>query len=87
MSDYDASYDPKYGYNRNAFAHGTVGTAIMGCVVKIIATAIGLVSEAIHARRDKRRPSSDVVVAGEDSNALSGSGSNKAVISNQRQVE
>ena len=57
MSDYDSSYDPKYGYNRNAFAHGTVGTAIMGRVVKIIVTPIGLVSEAIHARRDKRRPS------------------------------
>ena len=87
MGDYDAGYDPKYGYNRNALAHGTVGTAIMGRVVKIIATPIGLVSEAIHARRDQRRPSSDVVVAGEDSNVLSGSGSNKAVISNQHQVE
>ena len=57
MSDYDSGYDPKYGYNRNAFAHKTVGTAIMGRVVKIIVTPIGLVSEAIHARRDKRRPS------------------------------
>ena len=60
MSDYDAGYDPKYGYNRNAFAHKTVGTAIMGRVVKLIVTPIGLVSEAIHARRDKRRPSESV---------------------------
>ena len=60
MSDYDSGYDPKYGYNRNAFAHKTVGTAIMGRVVKIIVTPIGLVSEAIHARRDKRRPSEAV---------------------------
>ena len=57
MSDYDSGYDPKYGYNRNAFAHETVGTAIMGRVVKLIVTPIGLVSEAIHARRDKRRSS------------------------------
>ena len=57
MNEYDSGYDPKYGYNRNAFAHKTVGTAIMGRVVKIIVTPIGLVSEAIHARRDKRRPS------------------------------
>ena len=60
MSDYNSGYDPKYGYNRNAFAHKTVGTAIMGRVVKIIVTPIGLVSEAIHARRDKRRPSEAV---------------------------
>ena len=57
MSDYDSGYDPKYGYNRNAFAHKTAGTAIMGRVVRIIVTPIGLVSEATHARRDKRRPS------------------------------
>ena len=57
MSDYNSGYDPKYGYNRNAFAHKNVGTALMGRVVKIIVTPIGLVSEAIHARRDKRRPS------------------------------
>lgn len=60
MSDYSSGYDPKYGYNRNAFAHKTVGTAIMGRVVKVIVTPIGLVSEAIHARRDKRRPSGTV---------------------------
>lgn len=57
MSDYNSGYDPKYGYNRNAFAHKTVGTAIMGRVVKMVVTPIGLVSEAIHAHRDKRRPS------------------------------
>ena len=58
MSNYDSGYDPKYGYNRNAFAHNTVGTAIMGRVVKIIVTPIGLVSEAIHAHKDKKRSSS-----------------------------
>lgn len=62
MSDYDSGHDPKYGYNRNAFAHNTLGTAVMGRVVKIIVTPIGLVSEAVHARKDKRRPSSDAVV-------------------------
>ena len=59
MSDYNSGYDPKYGYNRNAFAHKTLGTAVMGRVIKIIVTPLGLVSEAIHARNDKRRPSSD----------------------------
>ena len=58
MSDYNSGYDPQYGYNRNAFAHNTVGTAIMGRVVKIIVTPIGLLSEAIHARKDKKRSSS-----------------------------
>ena len=32
----------------------------MGRVVKIIVTPVGLVSEAIHARRDERRPSEDL---------------------------
>ena len=75
MSDYDSGYDPKYGYNRNAFAHKSVGTAIMGRVVKIIVTPIGLVSEAIHARRDKRRPSEAVEEdAGDQKTAVSNSG-------------
>ena len=75
MSDYDSGYDPKYGYNRNAFAHKTVGTAIMGRVVKIIVTPIGLVSEAIHARRDKRRPSEALEqTIGNQTTAVSNSG-------------
>lgn len=57
MSDYDSDYDSKYGYNRNAFAYKTVGTAIISRVVKVIMTLIGLVSEAIYARRDRRRSS------------------------------
>ena len=57
MGDYESGYDFKYGYNRNAFAHKTIGTAIMGRTVKLIATPIGLVSEAIHNRRDKRKQS------------------------------
>lgn len=59
MGDYDSGYDPKYGYNRNAFAHKTVGMVVMGQVVKMIVTPIGLVSEAVHARKDKRRASSN----------------------------
>ena len=69
MNDYDSGYDPKYGYNRNAFAHKTVGTAIMGRVVKVIVTPIGLVSEAIHAHRDRRRSS---VALEEDKKAAEG---------------
>lgn len=42
MSDCDSRYDPKYGYNRNAFAHKTLGMAVMGRVVKLIATPIPL---------------------------------------------
>lgn len=57
MSNYEDGYNSKYGYNRNAFAHGTVGTAAMGRIVKLIATPIGFVSEAFHARNDKPRPS------------------------------
>ncbi|MCJ1379611.1 hypothetical protein MMC17_002713 [Xylographa soralifera] len=61
MSDYESGYDPKYGYNRNAFAHKTIPTAILGKIVKIIATPIGLASEAIHTNKDKKntRPETD----------------------------
>ena len=60
MTDYKSGYDPKYGYNKNVFAHGTVGTAIMGQVIKVIATPIGLVSEAIQTRNSpKPRSMSD----------------------------
>ncbi|MCJ1394462.1 hypothetical protein MMC18_007340 [Xylographa bjoerkii] len=54
MGDYESGYDPKYGYNRNAFAHKTIPTVILGKIVKIIATPIGLASEAIHANKDKK---------------------------------
>ena len=86
MSDYDSGYDPKYGYNRNAFAHKTVGTAIMGRVVKLIVTPIGLVSEAIHARKDRRQSSTDAVAqqAGSNSSAVEGQ---KMTSSNEGQVE
>ena len=57
MGDYDSGYDPKYGYNRNAFAHKTIGTAVMGRIVKLIVTPIGLGSEAIHHYRDKKKRS------------------------------
>lgn len=55
MGDYKSGYDPKYGYNRNAFAHKTIGTTIMGTVVKLIVTPIGLGSEAIHHHKDKKK--------------------------------
>ena len=57
MGDYESGFDPKYGYNRNAFAHKTLGTALMGRVVKLIVTPIGLGSEAIHHLRDKKKRS------------------------------
>lgn len=57
MGDYESGYDAKYGYNRNAFAHKTIGTAIMGRIVKLIVTPIGLTSEAIHHHKDKKKRS------------------------------
>jgi hypothetical protein len=42
MSDYETSYDPKYGYNRNAFAHKTLPMKIVGKTVKLIAMPIDL---------------------------------------------
>ena len=55
MSNYEFGYDPKYGYNRNAFEHKTPVTAVLGRVVKLIASPVGLVSEAVHAQREKKR--------------------------------
>lgn len=57
MGDYESGYDAKYGYNRNAFAHKTIGTVIMGRVVKLIVTPIGLTSEAVHHHKDKKKRS------------------------------
>ena len=89
MSDYDSGYDPKYGYNRNAFTHKTVGTAVMGRVVKLIVTPIGLVSEAVHARKDKGRSLSNAAAqeAGLKSAASEGASSKKTSILNEGQVE
>ena len=89
MSDYDSGYDPKYGYNRNAFAHKTVGTAVMGRVAKMIVTPIGLVSEAVHARKEKGRSSSNAAAqeAGLNSTASEGASSKKTSILNEGQVE
>ena len=55
MGDYESGYDPKYGYNRNAFAHPTLVTGLLGRTVRLIAAPIGLVSEAVHNRKDKKR--------------------------------
>ena len=89
MSDYSSGYDPKYGYNRNAFAHKTLGMAVMGRVVKIIVTLLGLVSEAIHARKDKRRPSSDAAAreAGLNLSVVEDVSSKKSAISTEGHVE
>ena len=57
MADYEAGYDPKYGYNRNAFAHKTFPQAVIGRIVKLIVTPIGLVSEAVHNQKEKKERS------------------------------
>lgn len=87
MGDYDSGYDPKYGYNRNAFAHQTLGTAVMGRVVKLIVTPIGLVSEAIHACKDQQRPSSNAAAQETTSNGSSAVNGKTADVSAERQVE
>lgn len=53
--DYDAGYDPKLGYNKNAFEHRPVHVKAIDHVVKGIGSGIGLVSEAIHHQKDKRK--------------------------------
>ena len=63
MGDYESGYDPKYGYNRNAFAHKTIPQAIIGRVVKLIALPIGLASEVYHNEIDKQRRSDSRVNA------------------------
>ncbi|KAL8870763.1 MAG: hypothetical protein Q9174_003267 [Haloplaca sp. 1 TL-2023] len=55
-TSYESGYDPKYGYNRHAFQEKTMATAILGRTVKIIATPLGLASEAFKSRKD-RNPS------------------------------
>ena len=89
MSDYDSGYDPKYGYNRNAFTHKTVGTAVMGRVVKLIVTPIGLVSEAVHARKDKGRSLSNAAAreSGLNSAVSEGASSKNTSILNEGQGE
>ncbi|MCJ1298191.1 hypothetical protein MMC08_000980 [Hypocenomyce scalaris] len=52
-------YDPKYGYNRNAFAHKTLPPAIISKTVKVTVAPIGLVSEANHHHKDKKRSQSN----------------------------
>ncbi|MCJ1354416.1 MAG: hypothetical protein MMC33_004404 [Icmadophila ericetorum] len=58
MIDYKSGYDPKYGYNRNAFAHKPLQLKILSRTIKMITTPIGLASEAIHTYRDKKRSQS-----------------------------
>lgn len=59
MADYASGYDPKYGYNRNAFAHKTPATYVIGKILQGITTPIGLASEAIASSKDKKRSKSD----------------------------
>ena len=87
MSDYESGHDPKYGYNRNAFAHKTVGTAIMGRVVKLIATPIGLVGEAIQARKDRRQSSSEPAAQGALTTSSSALDGTNPTSSSKGQVE
>ncbi|KAK7729414.1 hypothetical protein SLS57_001899 [Botryosphaeria dothidea] len=53
-SDYEAGYDPKLGYNTNAFEHRPIHLKAIGSVVRGIGSGIGLVSEAIHHQMDKK---------------------------------
>lgn len=55
MTDYESGYDSKYGYNKNAFAHGTIGTRFAGSLVKAISAPIGLTSEAVQDYRERKR--------------------------------
>ena len=57
MGDYERGYDLKYGYNRNAFAHKAPLQHIMHLTVKLIATPLGLASEAIHHQSEKKKRS------------------------------
>ena len=88
MSDYKSGYDPKYGYNKNAFAHKTMGTAVMGQVVKLIATPIGLVSEAIHSRKSKAQNASrkEDSAASLNSTISEGTGGNNTSITSESQA-
>ncbi|KAL9581214.1 MAG: hypothetical protein Q9203_005986 [Teloschistes exilis] len=55
---YESGYDPGYGYGRDAFQEKTFATAILGKTIKLIATPLGLVSEAIHSRKDGKASTS-----------------------------
>ena len=52
-ASYESGYDPKYGYNRRAFREKTVATAILGRTVKLVATPLGLASEAFKSGKNK----------------------------------
>ncbi|KAH7060760.1 hypothetical protein B0J12DRAFT_737062 [Macrophomina phaseolina] len=53
-SNYDAGYDPKLGYNPNAFDNRPIPLKAIGSVVRGIGSGIGIVSEAIHHQIDKK---------------------------------
>ena len=50
---YEDGYDPKYGYNRNAFAYKTASTGLLSRVVKLVTTPIALASEAAAHNKQK----------------------------------
>ena len=64
MSDYEAGYDPKYGFNRNAFEHRPVHLKVIGGIVRNIAKPIGLVSESMAHTKDKKRTSENSASVG-----------------------
>ena len=55
MATYEDGYDPKLGYNLNAFAHPTLPLKAIGTVVKLIVNPLGLASEAIYNYEDGKR--------------------------------
>ena len=57
MGDYKPGHDPDLGYNRHASEHEPIRLKILSEIVRLIATPIGLVSEAIqhHHHRYKNR--------------------------------
>lgn len=57
---YESGYDPALGYNKNAFAHSPPHLKAIRKVVGAIATPIGLISEALHDRKDKKSGESSV---------------------------
>ena len=87
MSDYKSRCDLKCGYNQDSFAHKTVGTAVMGQLVKLIATPIALVSEAVRSQKSKSHSASDAgaSVASPTPPTSKGAGSKKLASSSENQ--
>lgn len=50
---YEDGYDPKYGYNRNAFVYKPPHLGLLSRVVKLVTTPIALASEAVAHHQQK----------------------------------